>query len=540
MKHLIDPTDLSKEEIDQIIALAQDIIAHRERYQGSMAHKKLATLFYEPSTRTRLSFTAAMMELGGQVLGFSNPQNSSVSKGETVQDTVRVVGCFADIIAMRHPIEGAPLVASEVSRVPIINAGDGSHSHPTQTLTDLLTIKRELGRIDDITIGFCGDLRFGRTVHSLIKALSRYHGIKVVLIAPDELRLPDYIKLDVCEKMGVEYRETDSLDEAIPELDVLYMTRVQKERFLDEDEFDRVKDSFVLDARRMALAKPKMAVLHPLPRVNEILTEVDDDPRAAYFRQVENGKLVRMALIISLMEWKNDPEHTMPEHEAPIINPAYQYAIGSERIFRRGLIGPALVDVKKTLEEGRAYRGVDLGDPENRFVYYSPMSWSPSGTKAMWNERTRMTDPGMKARLRVARLLDYVPAESVPAVPTPDVVPFRVCGKESGFVVSEEGEDGWKTVRYEHFSDDGRTFRDGEIASKSPRSMYDAGENIFRADLTVTGEHEGRAEFTLTFTQKSLRDPVMLSFAPDEDGLPATRGYSEYDGVRVRAEDMYE
>ena len=322
MKHLIDPTDLSKEEIDQIVSLAEDIIAHRERYQGSMAHKKLATLFYEPSTRTRLSFTAAMMELGGNVLGFSNPQNSSAAKGETVQDTVRVVGCFADIIAMRHPIEGAPLVASEVSRVPIINAGDGSHSHPTQTLTDLLTIKRELGHIDDITIGFCGDLRFGRTVHSLIKALSRYHGIKVVLIAPDELRLPDYIKQDVCEKMGVEYRETDSLDEAIPELDVLYMTRVQKERFLDEDEFDRVKDSFVLDARRMALAKPKMAVLHPLPRVNEILTEVDEDPRAAYFRQVENGKLVRMALIISLMEWKNDPEHAMPEHEDPIVNPA--------------------------------------------------------------------------------------------------------------------------------------------------------------------------------------------------------------------------
>ena len=322
MKHLIDPTDLTKEEIDQIVALAEDIIAHRERYQGSMAHKKLATLFYEPSTRTRLSFTAAMMELGGQVLGFSNPQNSSAAKGETVQDTVRVVGCFADIIAMRHPIEGAPLVASEVSSVPIINAGDGSHSHPTQTLTDLLTIKRELGRIDDITIGFCGDLRFGRTVHSLIKALSRYHGIKVVLIAPDELRLPDYIKQDVCEKMGVAYRETDSLDEAIPELDVLYMTRVQKERFLDEDEFDRVKDSFVLDARRMALAKEKMAVLHPLPRVNEILTEVDDDPRAAYFRQVENGKLVRMALIISLMEWKDDPAHTMPEHEAPIVNPA--------------------------------------------------------------------------------------------------------------------------------------------------------------------------------------------------------------------------
>ena len=320
MKHLIDPTDLTKEEIDQIVALAQDIIAHRERYQGSMAHKKLATLFYEPSTRTRLSFTAAMMELGGNVLGFSNPQNSSVSKGETVQDTVRVVGCFADIIAMRHPIEGAPLVASEVSRVPIINAGDGSHSHPTQTLTDLLTIQRELGHIDGITIGFCGDLRFGRTVHSLIKALSRYQDIKVVLIAPDELRLPDYIKQDVCDKMGVAYRETDNLDEAIPELDVLYMTRVQKERFLDEDEFDRVKDSFVLDAARMSLAKEKMAVLHPLPRVNEILTEVDNDPRAAYFRQVENGKFVREALILKLHEWKDDPEHGMPVQDSPVFD----------------------------------------------------------------------------------------------------------------------------------------------------------------------------------------------------------------------------
>ena len=252
MKHLIDPTDLSKQETDEIIALAEDIIAHREKYQDRMAHRKLATLFYEPSTRTRLSFTSAMLELGGTVLGFSDAKTSSVSKGETVQDTIRVVGCVADIIAMRHPIEGAPLAASEVARVPIINAGDGSHSHPTQTLTDLLTIKRELGHIDGITIGFCGDLRFGRTVHSLIKALSRYNGIKVVLIAPDELRLPDYIKQDVCDRMGIAYKETDDLDSAIPGLDVLYMTRVQKERFLDEEEFERVKDSFVLDCRRMA------------------------------------------------------------------------------------------------------------------------------------------------------------------------------------------------------------------------------------------------------------------------------------------------
>lgn len=315
MKHLIDPTDLTLQETNDIISLAEDIIANRSDYQDIMAHKKLATLFYEPSTRTRLSFTSAMMELGGNVLGFADAKNSSVSKGETVQDTIRVVGCFADIIAMRHYIEGAPLAATEVSKIPIINAGDGSHSHPTQTLTDLLTIKRELGRINNITIGFCGDLRFGRTVHSLIKALSRYEGIKVILIAPDELRLPDYIKQDVCDRMGIEYRETSDLDEAIPELDVLYMTRVQKERFLDEDEFDRVKDSFVLDARRIALAKEKMAVLHPLPRVNEILTEVDSDPRAAYFRQVENGKFVRMALITKLLEWKDDPAHTMPVHE---------------------------------------------------------------------------------------------------------------------------------------------------------------------------------------------------------------------------------
>ena len=320
MKHLIDPMDLSREETDMILNLAEDIIADRAKYQEKLAHHKLATLFYEPSTRTRLSFTSAMMELGGNVLGFSDAKSSSVSKGETVQDTIRVVGCFADIIAMRHHLEGAPLVAAEVSRVPIINAGDGSHSHPTQTLTDLLTIKRELGRIGDMTIGFCGDLRFGRTVHSLIKALSRYEGVKVVLIAPDELRLPDYIKQDVCDKMGIEYRETGSLDEVLPDLDVLYMTRVQKERFLDEDEFDRVKDSFVLDARRMSLAKSKMAVLHPLPRVNEILTEVDDDPRAAYFRQVENGKFVRMALICKLLEWKDDPTHPMPEGESPILD----------------------------------------------------------------------------------------------------------------------------------------------------------------------------------------------------------------------------
>ena len=265
MKHLIDPTDLTREETDAIVALGEDIIENREKYSHVMDGKKLATLFYEPSTRTRLSFTAAMMELGGNVLGFSDARSSSVSKGETVEDTVRVVGCFADIIAMRHFLEGAPLAASAVSKVPIINAGDGSHSHPTQTLTDLLTIKRELGRLNDLTIGFCGDLRFGRTVHSLIKALSRYEGIRVVLIAPDELRLPDYIIQDVCVKNGIPYREVRTMEEVLPELDILYMTRVQKERFLDEDEFDRIKDSFILDCEKMKLAKEKMAVLHPLP-----------------------------------------------------------------------------------------------------------------------------------------------------------------------------------------------------------------------------------------------------------------------------------
>ncbi len=313
MKHLIDPTDLSRKETDEIIALGEEIIAHRAEYSERLKGRKLATLFYEPSTRTRLSFTSAMMELGGNVLGFSDARNSSASKGETVQDTIRVVANFADIIAMRHPIEGTALAASEVSPVPIINAGDGSHSHPTQTLTDLLTIHRERGSIDGITIGFCGDLKFGRTVHSLIKALSQYKDIHVVLIAPNELRLPGYIKRDVCDRLGIDYRECTTLEEAIPSLDILYMTRVQRERFLDEEEYERLKDSFVLNAAKMSLAKPDMKVLHPLPRVNEIATDVDDDPRAAYFRQVENGKFVRMALICKLLEWKQDPAHDMPQ-----------------------------------------------------------------------------------------------------------------------------------------------------------------------------------------------------------------------------------
>ena len=308
MKHLIDPFDLTKEEIDSIVSLGEDIVAHRDRYSGACKGKKLATLFYEPSTRTRLSCTSAMMELGGNVIGFDDAKNSSVTKGETIEDTTRVINCFADVIAMRHPIEGAPLVATRVSRIPVINAGDGSHAHPTQTLTDLLTIKRELGRLDNFTIGFCGDLKFGRTVHSLIKALSRYQGVKVILIAPEELQLPAYMKYEVCDRYGVSYREVETMEEVMPELDVLYMTRVQKERFLDESEFERVKDSFVLNAEKMKLAKEKMVVLHPLPRVNEILKEVDDDPRAAYFRQVENGKYVRMALILKLLDWaKADP-----------------------------------------------------------------------------------------------------------------------------------------------------------------------------------------------------------------------------------------
>lgn len=314
MKHLIDPTDFTKEELDEVIALGQEIASNREKFFDTQKNRKLATLFYEPSTRTRLSFTAAMMELGGNVLGFSDAASSSVSKGETVADTIRVVENFADIAAMRHPLAGAPFVASRHARIPIINAGDGSHAHPTQTLTDLLTITREMGHIDGLTVGMCGDLKFGRTVHSLIKALALYKDIKLVFIAPDELRMPDYIKTDVCDRLGMEYREVRNIEDAIAELDVLYMTRVQRERFLDEHEYNRVKDCFVLDAQKMKMAKPQMAVLHPLPRVNEIATDVDADSRAAYFRQTENGKFVRMALQTLLLKWKDDPKHVMPEH----------------------------------------------------------------------------------------------------------------------------------------------------------------------------------------------------------------------------------
>ena len=302
MKHLIDPTDLTVAETDGVLALAEEIIANRAKFADACRGRKLATLFYEPSTRTRLSFTSAMLELGGTVLGFSDAGSSSVSKGETVADTVRVVRCFADIIAMRHFKEGAPLVASQYAGIPVINAGDGSHSHPTQTLTDLLTIKREKGRFDRLTIGFCGDLKFGRTVHSLLRAMSRYEGTRAVLISPEELRLPEYMFGEL-RAAGVEFREVRTLEEAMPELDILYMTRVQKERFADAAEYERVKDSYVLDAAKMRAAREDMIVLHPLPRVNEIAREVDNDPRAAYFRQVENGKFVRMALIYTLLQW---------------------------------------------------------------------------------------------------------------------------------------------------------------------------------------------------------------------------------------------
>ncbi len=321
LRHLIDPTDLTVEETEAIISLAERIIAHRDDYREACKGKKLATLFYEPSTRTRLSFTAAMLELGGEVIGFSDAASSSVSKGETVADTVRVIRCFADIIAMRHFKEGAPLVASQYAGIPVINAGDGSHAHPTQTLTDLLTIKREKGRFDNLTIGFCGDLKFGRTVHSLIKALSRYSGIRVILISPEELRLPDYMLHEMQANSQLSFREVRTMEEVMPELDILYMTRVQKERFLDEEEFDRVKNSFVLDPEKLKTARKDMIVLHPLPRVNEIARAVDNDPRAAYFRQVENGKFVRMALILTLLNWAdgNKPFERTPVFSEPYI-----------------------------------------------------------------------------------------------------------------------------------------------------------------------------------------------------------------------------
>ena len=304
MKHLIDIKDLSVEEIDNLIEVAKDIIANPENYSHKCDGKILATLFFEPSTRTRLSHESAMLSLGGQVLGFSEAASSSASKGETVSDTIRMVGCYSDIVAMRHPKEGAPYVASIKSTVPIINAGDGGHNHPTQTLTDLLTIKCEKGRLDNLTIGLCGDLKFGRTVHSLITAMSRYSNIKFVLISPDELKLPEYVKRDVLEKNNIEYCETKDIEEYMDKLDILYMTRVQKERFFNEEDYIRLKDYYILNKDKLRRAKEDLCVLHPLPRVNEISTDVDDDPRACYFKQANYGKYIRMALILKLLEVK--------------------------------------------------------------------------------------------------------------------------------------------------------------------------------------------------------------------------------------------
>ncbi|MCI5951144.1 MAG: aspartate carbamoyltransferase [Anaerostipes sp.] len=308
MRHLIDPMDLSVEEIDHLIELAGKIIDHPEKYREVCRYKKLATLFFEPSTRTRLSFEAAMMELGGNVLGFSSADSSSAAKGESVADTARAVACYADIIAMRHPKEGAPLVASQYVDIPIINAGDGGHNHPTQTLTDLLTIKQEKGRLDHLTIGFCGDLKFGRTVHSLIKALSRYEGINYILISPEELQIPEYLKKEVFEKKGITYQEVERMEEVMPELDIIYMTRVQRERFFNEADYIRLKDSYILDMDKLKNAKEDLAILHPLPRVNEISVKVDDDPRACYFKQVNYGKYIRMALIMTMLGVKADED----------------------------------------------------------------------------------------------------------------------------------------------------------------------------------------------------------------------------------------
>ena len=302
MRHLIDIKDLSVKEIDELIEVAKDIIANPVKYQDKCNHKKLATLFFEPSTRTRLSFESAMMELGGNVIGFSSSSSSSTAKGESVSDTIRTVGCYSDIIAMRHPKEGAPLVASIKSTVPIINAGDGGHNHPTQTLTDLLTISCEKNRLDNLTIGLCGDLKFGRTVHSLITAMSRYKNIKFVLISPDELKIPEYLKQEVLEKNKIPYIETTNIEEHIGDLDILYMTRVQRERFFNEEDYLRLKDYYILNKEKLENAKEDLIIMHPLPRVNEISVEVDDDPRACYFKQVRYGKYIRMALILKMLE----------------------------------------------------------------------------------------------------------------------------------------------------------------------------------------------------------------------------------------------
>ena len=304
MRSLIDILDLSVEEIEEMVKTAEDIMANPAKYAHKCDGKKLATMFYEPSTRTRLSFEAAMYELGGNVLSVASAASSSAAKGESVADTAKMISCYADILAMRHPKEGAPLVASMAASVPIINAGDGGHNHPTQTLTDLLTIKREKGRLNNLTVGFCGDLKFGRTVHSLIEALSRYTGIEFVLISPEELKLPSYLKKDLLDVKGIKYTETTDLEGVMPQLDILYMTRVQRERFFNEEDYLRLKDSYILTPEKLENAKEDLAILHPLPRVNEIHTSVDADPRACYFRQVLNGKFIRMALILKLLEVK--------------------------------------------------------------------------------------------------------------------------------------------------------------------------------------------------------------------------------------------
>ena len=304
MRHLMSPLDFSVEELDQLLNLAHDIELHPEKYAHACDGKKLATLFYEPSTRTRLSFEAAMLNLGGSVLGFSSAASSSASKGESVSDTIRMISCYADICAMRHPKEGAPMVASMASSIPVINAGDGGHQHPTQTLTDLFTFRSLKGRLDHFTIGLCGDLKFGRTVHSLVRALSRYEGVNFIFISPEELKVPDYIKEDVLEANNIPYQEVERIEDVMPELDVLYMTRVQKERFFNEEDYVRLKDFYILNNQKMKLAKDDMIVMHPLPRVNEISVEVDKDPRAAYFRQVQYGVYARMALILTLLEVK--------------------------------------------------------------------------------------------------------------------------------------------------------------------------------------------------------------------------------------------
>ncbi|MST74274.1 aspartate carbamoyltransferase [Roseburia sp. MUC/MUC-530-WT-4D] len=306
MRHLMSPLDLSVEEVSDLLDLANDIEKHPDKYAHACEGKKLATCFYEPSTRTRLSFEAAMLNLGGSVLGFHSADSSSATKGESVSDTIRVISCYADICAMRHPKEGAPLVASEKSLIPVINAGDGGHQHPTQTLADLLTIRSLKGRLDNLTIGLCGDLKFGRTVHSLINALIRYNNVKFVLISPEELRIPDYIREDVLRANNIEFEEVERLEDAMPQLDVLYMTRVQKERFFNEEDYIRLKDFYILTKAKMDLAKKDMLVLHPLPRVNEISVEVDDDPRAVYFKQAQYAVYVRMALILTLLGIKVD------------------------------------------------------------------------------------------------------------------------------------------------------------------------------------------------------------------------------------------